>query len=101
MEERRGKPGYHIHLDELGAYFSLENCPLAASPQWIGNRPEFDLELSALLNREGIKVVLSGIGGDEFLGGIPNPRPLIADLIVTLRFIELTKPLMNWSIANR
>ena len=46
MEERRGKPGYHIHLDELGAYFSLENCPLAASPQWIGDRKSTRLNSS-------------------------------------------------------
>jgi asparagine synthase (glutamine-hydrolysing) len=46
-------------------------------------------------------VVLSGIGGDEFTGGVPDPRAHLADLIVQCKFVNLAKQLMAWSLVKR
>jgi len=37
----------------------------------------------------GYRAVLSGIGGDEFTGGVPDPRAHLADLIVQFKFVSL------------
>jgi asparagine synthase (glutamine-hydrolysing) len=49
----------------------------------------------------GYRAVLSGIGGDEFLGGVPDPRALLADLIVQCKFVSLAQQLMAWSLVKR
>ena len=49
----------------------------------------------------GYRAVLSGIGGDEFMGGVPDPRAHLADLIVQFKFVRLTKQLIAWSLVKR
>ena len=49
----------------------------------------------------GYRAVLSGIGGDEFMGGVPDPRAHLADLIVQFKFVSLAKQLMAWSLVKR
>jgi asparagine synthase (glutamine-hydrolysing) len=49
----------------------------------------------------GYRAVLSGIGGDEFLGGVPNPLPQLADLIVLPRPIRLLQELTAWSLIKK
>ncbi len=49
----------------------------------------------------GYRAVLSGIGGDEFLGGVPDPRSQLADLIVQFKLVSFAKQLMTWSLIKR
>src|SRR6202034_2975947 len=44
---------------------------------------------------------LSGIGGDEFTGGVPTPVPELADLLVRAKFRKLAQQLKVWAIAKR
>ena len=46
-------------------------------------------------------MVLSGVGGDEFLGGALDPRVQMADLLVHWRLRELGKQLVAWSQSKR
>jgi asparagine synthase (glutamine-hydrolysing) len=45
--------------------------------------------------------VLSGIGGDEFTGGVPTPVPELADLVARARFRRLARQLKAWALAKR
>lgn len=47
------------------------------------------------------RVLLSGIGGDELLGGVPTPIPEIADLLVTCRLRALASQLKRWALDKR
>ena len=49
----------------------------------------------------GYRAVLSGIGGDEFMGGVPDPRAHLADLIVQFKLVSLAKQLTAWSLVKR
>ena len=50
---------------------------------------------------EATGLFLSGIGGDEFMGGVPDPRAQLADLIVQFKFVKLTRQLIAWSLVKR
>jgi hypothetical protein len=45
--------------------------------------------------------LLLAVGGDEFTGGVPDPRAHLADLIAQGKFISLTRQLMAWSLVKR
>jgi asparagine synthase (glutamine-hydrolysing) len=45
--------------------------------------------------------VLSGLGGDEVLGGAPAFLPQLADLFVAARFVALMRQLKAWALSDR
>jgi asparagine synthase (glutamine-hydrolysing) len=47
------------------------------------------------------RVILSGIGGDELLGGVPTPMPELANHLRSGRMIRLVRAAGKWSIARR
>jgi asparagine synthase (glutamine-hydrolysing) len=49
----------------------------------------------------GNRVVLSGIGGDEVLGGVPTPVPELEDLLATSKFTALASQLKSWALHKR
>ncbi len=53
------------------------------------------------MGRGGYRAVLSGIGGDEFLGGVPDPTALLADLILQFRPLTFARQLIAWSLVKR
>jgi len=101
IEEIRGKVGFHIDASKHGRSGSLEYGELIPLPEYLGIDRELEAERSEATRRGGHRVVLSGIGGDEFMGGVPDPRVYIADLIATFAFIRLAKQLVSWSLVKR
>jgi asparagine synthase (glutamine-hydrolysing) len=47
------------------------------------------------------RILLSGIGGDEFTGGIPDPLPELADLLARARLRMLARQLRAWALNKR
>jgi asparagine synthase (glutamine-hydrolysing) len=47
------------------------------------------------------RVILSGIGGDELLGGVPTPMPELANHLRSGRMIRLVRAAGKWCIARR
>jgi asparagine synthase (glutamine-hydrolysing) len=45
--------------------------------------------------------VLSGIGGDEVMGGVPTPLPELQDLLATARFSLLAHQVKAWALEKR
>jgi asparagine synthase (glutamine-hydrolysing) len=101
IEERRGRVGHHFDIHAFGDFFSLDFHGFSAAPGLSERTGGLRAAISDLVRREGYRVVLSGIGGDEFLGGVPDPRAQLADLIVLPRPILLIKQLMRWSLIKR
>ena len=52
-------------------------------------------------NGKGYRAVISGIGGDELLGGVPTPYPELADYMVTGHIARLLRQAMKWALASR
>jgi asparagine synthase (glutamine-hydrolysing) len=47
------------------------------------------------------RVVLSGLGGDELLGGVPTPLPELADHLLSGEITVLLKRAMAWCLVDR
>jgi len=57
--------------------------------------------LEEILGARGYHIVLSGIGGDEVLGGVPMPTPELADYLVQGKFHSLMKQMIAWSLSSQ
>jgi asparagine synthase (glutamine-hydrolysing) len=102
IEQKRGRVGIHIDGSRLGTSpASLECTDFCPLPGGLGFGQKLDTERADALRGGGYRAVLSGIGGDEFTGGIPNPRAQLADLIVQFKFVKLTRQLIAWSLIKR
>ena len=102
VEHTRGREGYHVDVGNLEGYLQCPDesrfIPLPGPDQVSIHREERILEC---LDATNSRVVLSGIGGDEFLGGVPNPKPEIQDLFIQLRWLRLGQQLKKWSLQKR
>lgn len=102
IEQKRGRVGIHIDGGKMGSSpASLALSEFCATPGalWFGER--IGAERAEGVSNGGYRVVLSGIGGDEFMGGVPDPRAQLADLIVQCKFVTLARQLMAWSVIKR
>jgi asparagine synthase (glutamine-hydrolysing) len=102
VEAKRGRVGIHIDSSRLGtspdSLACTDFCPL---PGALGFGQKIDTKRADTVRGGGYRAVLSGIGGDEFTGGVPDPRAQLADLIVQFKFASLAKQLMAWSLVKR
>lgn len=102
IENFRGRIGHHIDArPSLRGNHSLKHPEFSAFPGCLGYARNVEAERATIVARGGYRVVLSGIGGDEFMGGIPNPSPLLGDLICQCRFVALARQLAAWSLVKR
>ena len=102
IEAKRGRAGIHIDGSKLGSFpDSLECANFSPLPGILGVGHKLDIERADAIRAGGYRAILSGIGGDEFMGGVPDPRAHLADLIVQFRFVSLAKQLLAWSLSKR
>ncbi len=99
VETHRGHIGYHIDASDRESVYQLQRFePL---PGQLITCVPLELERAEIVRLGKYKVVLSGIGGDEFLGGIPDPTAQLADLIVKGKLVSLFRQLTAWSLVKR
>ena len=102
VEEKRGRAGFHIDASKRAtSNVTMESQGFLALPGYIGTDRQLEVESAQVLLCGGYRAVLSGLGGDEFLGGIPNPSAQLSDLIVQFRFVSLARQLTAWSLVKR
>ena len=102
IEEKRGRVGIHIDGSRLGTSPDSLACPdFCPLPGALGFGQKLDTERADAVRAGGYRAVLSGIGGDEFMGGIPDPRAHLADLIMQFKLVSLAKQLVAWSLVKR
>src|SRR6185312_6456082 len=93
-----------IHIDCKGTWAAALNCQvdrLAATPA-SANKPAAYIEQAYQeLFQRGHRVLLSGIGGDEVLGGVPTPFPELEDLLASLRLRSFLRQVQKWAAASR
>ena len=101
VEHKRGRKGHHIDTRQYGGAFSFDYQGLVVVPGANGTTQGVRGALLDLMQREKYRVVLSGSAGDEFLGGVPNPIPQLADLLVSVQPIKFAKELAAWSLIKK
>jgi asparagine synthase (glutamine-hydrolysing) len=103
VEEKRGKRGIHIQASLVKPTFE----PFDASqcnytfPGPDSSAVELENLFGSPLTARGYKSILSGVGGDEVLGGVPTPSPELADYLVTGRFGSLLEKTFQWCLVDR
>jgi len=102
VEEKRGRTGCHIDVSKQDSFkFQIDGNRFPATPS-CGVRPdEAGKQLAAYVASQGNCVVLSGIGGDEVMGGVPTPTPELADLLARCQFRTLAHQLKVWALNKR
>ena len=103
VEATRGKLG--IHVNAASKIHSFEppifaECQ-ALTPGLHSASLQNERNFNSLLDGKGYRVILSGIGGDEVLGGVPTPTPELADYLASGNIFLLLKRTTEWSLANR
>jgi len=103
IEAARGRRGIHVPV-------SFGDRSIASPDPGEGTwfMPGFDLgrartfkTIDDRLRPNGVRSVLSGIGGDELLGGVPTPLPELADHLAAGRVPRFLDRSIQWSLVNR
>ena len=102
VEEKRGRTGCHIEVGSEDAFrFQFQSGRFAATPGALVSDNEASRQFAACMLSGKNRVLLSGTGGDETLGGVPTPVPELADLFVRARFPTLARQLKIWALNKR
>jgi asparagine synthase (glutamine-hydrolysing) len=103
VEARRGKVGTHLNTAFSQRTFEVHDAkngkyvlPGADSFSF-----QQECQLWETVWQRGNRSILSGIGGDEVLGGVPDPSPELADYLVSGSFRKLLRQGVAWSLADR
>jgi len=98
VEEKRGRIGAHIDASTLGSSpAALEYAEFSPLPGYLGTWSTLEAKRATVMRGHGYRAVLSGIGGDEFMGGVPNSTAQLGDLILQCKLGTLVKQIMAWS----
>jgi asparagine synthase (glutamine-hydrolysing) len=102
-EAQRGKAGIHldVHFSEGLADPAPPELGEQLLPGVTASWADFQERIRTSLGSEEYRAILSGIGGDEILGGVPTPGPELADYLSRFEFSRLFRKGLAWSIALR
>jgi asparagine synthase (glutamine-hydrolysing) len=100
VEQKRGRAGWHVNLGKQRPLFPTQPRPDRFMPVPGDTRPA-PKEISVCIARQGNRALLSGIGGDEVMGGVPDPLPELENLIAKAQFGTLAHQLRLWALETR
>jgi len=102
VEEKRGRTGHHI---DIGPQQCLSDDHISHGFQALPMPPYARSSAGETFDRivaaSGYRVVLSGLGGDELLGGVPTPLLELADLVARFRGIQFARQSFRWALAKK
>src|SRR4029077_10903472 len=103
VENKRRKVGIHIESSFMDRSFdpldpARGRCLFPGADSSI---VEKEHSLQGKLGDGGYRVILSGIGGDELLGGVPTPLPELADHLVSSKLWLLLRRATEWCLVDR
>lgn len=103
VEAHRGKSG--IHFDTAFSHRTFEPVPIERGRYLLpgGDTCSYEREvaLQTLFAGRGYRSILSGIGGDEVLGGVPTPFAELGDIVRTDSIVSLARRAFAWSMPTR
>jgi asparagine synthase (glutamine-hydrolysing) len=101
VENKRNRIGFHIDVSsERDIIPEYETDRVAPAPD-ARKLNVSGKQLRACLNEHRNRVLLSGIGGDEVLGGVPTPIPELADCMARAHFKTLAHQMITWALVKR
>jgi asparagine synthase (glutamine-hydrolysing) len=106
VEEKRGRTGWHVNFgaQDPEKIQASEPPPESVHARFVPT-PGYDGRTAPYFRMcmasQGNRVVLSGIGGDEVMGGVPTPVPELANLLARAQFGALAHQLKVWALEKR
>lgn len=99
----RGKVGIHFKMSSTDRSFLPVSAAAGAPLLPGGDASTADREAAfdQILTRGGYRAVISGIGGDEILGGLPDPRPELADALFEANLSTFVSRAFEWALVLR
>jgi asparagine synthase (glutamine-hydrolysing) len=106
IEEKRGRTGWHVNVGTQDS----ENIPAPEPPpesphgRFVptpGHDGRTSPQIRMCMASQGNRVVLSGIGGDEVMGGVPTPAPELENLLARAQLCALAHQLKVWALEKR
>jgi asparagine synthase (glutamine-hydrolysing) len=101
VEKKRGKEGHHIEVGTTRGAFEAPRDTFFPLPGYDRLAIHREFLFSTCLRESGSRVLLSGVGGDEFLGGVPTPVPELQDLLVRWQWFQMARRLFLWSLKKQ
>jgi len=106
IEEKRGRTGWHINVGvqdpgQIPAPEPPTESPHVRFVPTPGYDGRTSPQIRMCMNAQGNRVVLSGIGGDEVMGGVPTPAPELENLLARAQFGALAHQLKVWALEKR
>jgi len=97
IEEKRGRTGHHLHgLGHWVRFVSPEES-FISKPSTALCVAGGHARRCELMEADGARVLLSGLGGDQVLWSTPEPSPALTDLVFQYRPLQLHRQLQVWS----
>lgn len=107
IERHRQRSGHHISIAE----FVRESPPdrlaplpedrFSAVPGISASLLRWDAKIDEIQKRTNARIILSGVGGDELLGGVQFEAPELAECIRDRKLRAFFKSLLRWSLSRR
>jgi asparagine synthase (glutamine-hydrolysing) len=103
VEAQRGKVGIHVRTSSSDQSFlpAKRGHGVYLFPGRDSLSIEQELVLKGVLADHGYRVILCGIGGDEVLGGVPDPLPELSSLLVSGHLRRLASKGVDWCLTRR
>jgi len=106
VEEKRRRTGWHINVGVQDLEEKVQPEPIFgfAKDRFVptpGCDGRTSPQIRMCLDLQGNRVVLSGIGGDEIMGGVPTPVPELEDLLARAHFGRLAHQLKVWALEKK
>jgi asparagine synthase (glutamine-hydrolysing) len=103
VEKSRGRTGIHFETSFMNQSFEPPDSSQGRYllPGMDSGSAEQARKLDLRLDGGGYRIILSGIGGDELLGGVPTPLPELANLLVRGQVNRLFAQAVEWSLVRR
>ena len=102
VEEWRGREGLHVNVGlQQASSFEIDTSGVPVWPHSTFRPAPGIVEQLTWMRSQGHRVILSGLGGDEVLGGVPTPIPELQDLLVTGQFSAFGRRLGIWALQQR
>lgn len=99
-ESARGRAGIHIPESVQQPTFGLHDTSFTGAPNAHRFTPGRYLAIAEAMKSAGVRVLLTGIGGDHLFWSDQGGSPELADFLVGRQFVSLISQARAWSRAT-
>ncbi|MBB6144389.1 asparagine synthase (glutamine-hydrolyzing) [Silvibacterium bohemicum] len=103
VERYRQKDGFHVDVSSRAPRYEPVSLDNRAYPYFCGDRSYVDIAnlFERIVGDGRYRVILSGIGGDELLGGVPTGMPELANYLRECQLPKLIARTFSWCLPGR